>query len=1030
MNTNALLIGLLILATSTLIIPAEAGDAVWKGSVSGVWDGGALNWTVNGVTNQAFTDGDSVTFDDSASTYSITTSGHVAPASVLVSNTTAYTFTEVSIGGTGQLVKAGTGTLYIPRDTPATNTYTGGTVVNEGTLDFTYDHPLGDPAGPLVVNGATLNLGNRQWTSTRPVIVTGDNTFRTAGNGHWTCAGPVSGTGGILVRSICCGGNGLTLSSLTNTFTGELGMNSSSQGLTVNLGSLWDGPGAGNIYFLPSGSSSALRWHSSATNAMVLANRCIEFRGDGDLTRTALSNESSSHGIIINTDLLVSGSGNKTFLFDARNAGVTNVIAGTISDGTNGATVAFSKSGNGYLELSGTNTHSGGTTLSGGTLLLSSPNTGLGETTVSAGTLIIDHTNALAAASTLSLPSEATKNITMSVDGTVAKLFVGGIQQPFGVYNSTNTAWMNAGGGSLTVGSAGQLLYWDRNGTDAGAGASPSGNWDNVAENWNVDAAGTGAVGIWGDGKAAVFAAGTDASGPYTVTVDGVRDISGLRFEDGAPTITGGIALRMIDDVVAYVVPGVTAANETPITDDGGGWGFTKSGEGTLLLSTTNAFRGDVAVGQGTLRLGVENAFGSSQSVVMVDNATAVLDLDGNNLAVASLSGGGTTGGNVALGSGTLTVGADSSSADYAGVMSGSGGLTKAGDGTFTLSGENDYTGDTAISGGVLRVGYSTSSGSLGAGTYDGNIYVAAEAKLLVGSTGDQTFNGVISGEGSLDKYFGGALVLAGSNTYSGPTRIWTESTAGGELSVSSFNSVNGGVPLLASSSLGCPTSVVDGTISVSRTGKRASCTLTYTGTGETTDRIIKLGFDSSSKQTIAASGPSGVLRFSRPFEVDQGSGNNTGGLILSGTGIGELMGAIPEMNGQVWKQESGTWILSGTSTYANQVTVSAGQLVVNATNALGLGDAILVNGGTLEIAVENAIPDSNGLSITSGFVQLNTGVREAIASLWIDGSQVVAGVWGAAESRAQHKHPYFTGTGELYVGVEIPASATRLIIR
>jgi autotransporter-associated beta strand protein len=348
-----------------------AGDAVWKGSVSGVWDGGALNWTVDGTPDQVFTDGDSVTFDDSASSFSITTVGTVSPSSVLVSNTTLYTFTEVTIGGTGQLVKAGAGTLVIPRDTPATNTYSGGTVVNGGTLDFAWDHPLGHPAAPLSVNGATLNLGNRAWTSTRPVFLTGDNIFRTAGNGHWTCAGPVSGTGGFLVRSIPNGGNGLTLSSTSNSFTGELGIDSSGQGLSVNLSSLADSlsPGTGNIYFMPSVNSGTLTWRSDATNALILNNRRLEFRGDGVMSGQRVYNDNSSYPIVLNADLLVSGSGSKTFTFDMRYTGLANAFAGAITEGTSGATVSLIKSGSGSLLLSGMNSYSGTVTVSGGTLI-------------------------------------------------------------------------------------------------------------------------------------------------------------------------------------------------------------------------------------------------------------------------------------------------------------------------------------------------------------------------------------------------------------------------------------------------------------------------------------------------------------------------------------------------------------------------------------------------------------------------------------------------------------------------------------
>ena len=66
--------------------------------------------------------------------------------------------------------------------------------------------------------------------------------------------------------------------------------------------------------------------------------------------------------------------------------------------------------------------------------------------------------------------------------------------------------------------------YWDTDTTDqAGAGGStPGGTWDTAAmANWNISSDGTGVPGAWNSGDDAVFAAGTDATGAYTVNVSG-----------------------------------------------------------------------------------------------------------------------------------------------------------------------------------------------------------------------------------------------------------------------------------------------------------------------------------------------------------------------------------------------------------------------------------------------------------------------------------------------------------------------------
>ena len=72
----------------------------------------------------------------------------------------------------------------------------------------------------------------------------------------------------------------------------------------------------------------------------------------------------------------------------------------------------------------------------------------------------------------------------------------------------------------------------------------------------------------------------------------------------------------------------------------------------------------------------------------MVIGNSGTLNLNGNSQTIASLAGGG----NVSLGAGaggTLTTGGSNASTTYSGVISGTGGLAKAGSGTFTVTGVN-----------------------------------------------------------------------------------------------------------------------------------------------------------------------------------------------------------------------------------------------------------------------------------------------------------------------------------------------------
>src|SRR3954462_9168229 len=94
---------------------------------------------------------------------------------------------------------------------------------------------------------------------------------------------------------------------------------------------------------------------------------------------------------------------------------------------------------------------------------------------------------------------------------------------------------------SATVARA-QTKYWDLDVTPrAGAGsATPSGTWNATAANWNTDSTGTLLPTTWTAGNIADFAAGTNATGAYTVTITGTQSLSGLTVEEGMITQNGG----------------------------------------------------------------------------------------------------------------------------------------------------------------------------------------------------------------------------------------------------------------------------------------------------------------------------------------------------------------------------------------------------------------------------------------------------------------------------------------------------------
>ncbi len=145
-----------------------------------------------------------------------------------------------------------------------------------------------------------------------------------------------------------------------------------------------------------------------------------------------------------------------------------------------------------------------------------------------------------------------------------------------------------------------------------------------------------------------------------------------------------------------------------------------------ITLSGNNTYTGQTRITHGRLRAGSTQAFGVDSEVVMgtgTYDKNNILDLNDFDNAIGSLSGGNTTKGLVDLGSATLTTGSNDMSTNYSGIIYGTGGLTKVGTGTMTLSEVNTYTGVTTINGGTLEIDASerlddASALVLGGGTF------------------------------------------------------------------------------------------------------------------------------------------------------------------------------------------------------------------------------------------------------------------------------------------------------------------------
>ncbi len=132
-----------------------------------------------------------------------------------------------------------------------------------------------------------------------------------------------------------------------------------------------------------------------------------------------------------------------------------------------------------------------------------------------------------------------------------------------------------------------------------------------------------------------------------------------------------------------------------------------KLGAFTQRLGGVNTYTGSTTINAGVLKAVSATAISANSAFTIGNVAGATLDIQGFNNSIGSLAGGGTTGGNVLLGTATLSIGSNNSSTAYAGTITGigTGGVEKVGSGVFTFSGTPDYPGLTIVSAGTFQAG-------------------------------------------------------------------------------------------------------------------------------------------------------------------------------------------------------------------------------------------------------------------------------------------------------------------------------------
>ncbi|ECB6649576.1 AIDA autotransporter-like protein ShdA, partial [Salmonella enterica subsp. enterica serovar Rissen] len=649
-----------------------------------------------------------------------------------------------AISGSGQVVKSGDDTLALS----GANSYSGATTISGGTLIAANVNALGTGA---IDNRASLLLdASGQFTVTDLTTESGGNTE--------------IGAGSTLQATTLTQKSDSTLTINLDSNTADPVIHAASQ---VSLAGTLDITGVGDVLDSDPASTDDLD-----TFTLIASDKTIA----GDFEKLTVAGMDADLADFITVDGRIDDTGKQYELTTALTWYADRDDAVTDAHGTFNLTNADgSFAVNTVLENvdatldPASATGWDGTSLikqGAGTLILNAENTYTGGTTISGGTLVATNVDALGSGdvtddATLELNTGGTFDNAISGSGQVVKsgdetltlsgtnTYSGGTLISGGTLVASNvealgtgdvtdnaTLEMNTGGDFINnIGGTGRV---EKSGDDAltlsGSNTYTGGTTinDGTLIATSVDALGSGDVtdnavlelNTGGDFDNAISGSGQVVkSGDETLTLSGTNSYTDGTLISGGTLVATNLEALGTGDVTNNATLELNTGGDF-INNIGGTGRVEKSGDETLTLSGSNTYTGGTLISGGTLVATNVEALGTGD---VTDNA--VLELN--------------TGG------------------DFINNIGGTGRVEKSGDDTLTLSGSNSYTGGTLISGGTL---VATNVDALGSGDVTDN----ATLELNTGGT----FDNAISGSGQVVKSGDETLTLSGANSYTGGTLI------------------------------------------------------------------------------------------------------------------------------------------------------------------------------------------------------------------------------------------------------------------
>jgi autotransporter-associated beta strand protein len=733
------------LPTGTKVVLGNA-----QGAGSATLDLNGFNQRVAGVTAAA---------SNNVPAKVTNTSATGAVLTVDYSGGTATVTSTASIAGNLSLVKAGTGTFTLQ----SANTYTGTTTVQQGTLQLDHAGALGGTSG-VTVTGGSLALNNVTVPGVS-ISITSTDSFgglKSVGSGTsvWTgnvfignasarvganagtvleIAGAISGVAnsGLTVRTDNTGGTVL-LSNANNTYTGVT---------SVIAG------------VLKVGVVDALPTDTTVTLGNAASQGFATFDLNGFDQRVAGVTAGTTNNVVA---MVTNTSGTASVLtVDSAATLATNsaFITGNLS---------LVKDGAGIFRLTSANTYTGSTTVNTGTLEISGV---LGSVSgqqfiLNGGTLLINNSttgtnnnNRISDTATITF-RDGDLTFTGSADAstnsseTVGNLVLDrGYQTVRIAYGGTNAATLTASGFTRSAGGGVVFLSGANLGASSATTTSVSRFFVNTAPTLigTTDALNTGVNSAVKNTKIVPYLVGSSTGSTTT--------------PDTFVTYNSQTGFRPLDpnsEFTQNLIDATTVGHNTRITSSLTMGASTNVAINSLIVVDPIASTG--GANDTTLNLNGNTVTVTSGAILFDSNTSTI------------------SGGTLAFGSQEAIIYAHGSTSTISSRITGSGGLTVAGTGTFVLNATNSiYSGDTTLLSATTVIGAS-STGSPGAVTQGplgtGNLVFAGGAVRTTQGAGTRTVGNNIIFKADTTLSSGGAaaglLVFSGSMTLTGGDRVLT----------------------------------------------------------------------------------------------------------------------------------------------------------------------------------------------------------------------------------------------------------------